>query len=887
MPTTETIQLPTDTDVPALWAEAAARAAAWLQARDLAAREAIVLLPFAALLGPARAAFAAASGFGGWPPRIETPLTLAAALGPPPQALPGHVSGDVLVDRLAAGARVRRLLGAAEPAMSLGDLEHLATLLVDAAHRVRDAALARPPAQRPAFLAVVGARTAGGSAAGSAGGAAGPAQLEARLLGAAVSWCAEGVSAATDRLFAHRPTAWIAVEIGGFDALIDGVLAQEGSDDVTAARSAHDPVPVLRLVADAPPDSPFAGVARPALATRWLCDDAEDEARAAALAVIEALDAGRTPVALVALDRSLVRRVRALLERADVPLIDETGWQLSTTRAAARLMALLRAAQAPPGSDAWLDWLTTWPSADAAALRSLEAAWRGRRRVPDRAAGARLEHAAAQHLVPLAQPGRRGLHDWLQGLAACLRADDSAAQLAADDAGTQVLAALRLDDDGMSWGAEADAPTLDLAAFAAWVAAALEVRSYTPLPGAGAAVVITPLARATLRPFAHAVVPAADHRHLGQAAPAASLVGEALAAEFGLGTRAEARQRQRFALAQLMRVPAITLLRRRLDEGEVVADSPDLQWLLLEAARRGAPPWPLDAAPTPRRELAATPLAPPHPVAAGALPAALSATQVEALRDCPYRFFARAVLRLDEPAELEADVAKRDYGEWLHLVLQHFHAARAAPGAAVLDDATRLQQAAAQATTEQGLDEAGLLPFRASFEAFAPAYLRWVVQREATGWHWQAGEVDAHAAPAALAPTVLRGRLDRVDAGPEGTRQVIDYKTGDAAKLRRKVAEPLEDTQLAFYAALLGDATPLQACYLALDGRDAPREIAHADVQRSAAALVAGLADEMRRVRDGATLDALGEGEVCEHCEARGLCRRDHWCTPAVDPEAA
>ena len=30
-------------------------------------------------------------------------------------------------------------------------------------------------------------------------------------------------------------------------------------------------------------------------------------------------------------------------------------------------------------------------------------------------------------------------------------------------------------------------------------------------------------------------------------------------------------------------------------------------------------------------------------------------------------------------------------------------------------------------------------------------------------------------------------------------------------------------------------------------------------------------------MRDGAALPALGEGPVCDFCEARGLCRRDHW----------
>jgi ATP-dependent helicase/nuclease subunit B len=41
--------------------------------------------------------------------------------------------------------------------------------------------------------------------------------------------------------------------------------------------------------------------------------------------------------------------------------------------------------------------------------------------------------------------------------------------------------------------------------------------------------------------------------------------------------------------------------------------------------------------------------------------------------------------------------------------------------------------------------------------------------------------------------------------------------------------------------------------------------------------MMAALAGEWQRLKDGAALPALGEGSVCETCEARGLCRRDHW----------
>ena len=61
----------------------------------------------------------------------------------------------------------------------------------------------------------------------------------------------------------------------------------------------------------------------------------EAEARAVATWVAAQLQGGKRDIALIALDRETARRVRALLERMDVLVADETGWTLSTTAAAA------------------------------------------------------------------------------------------------------------------------------------------------------------------------------------------------------------------------------------------------------------------------------------------------------------------------------------------------------------------------------------------------------------------------------------------------------------------------------------------------------------------------------------------------------------------------
>ena len=87
---------------------------------------------------------------------------------------------------------------------------------------------------------------------------------------------------------------------------------------------------------------------------------------------------------------------------------------------------------------------------------------------------------------------------------------------------------------------------------------------------------------------------------------------------------------------------------------------------------------------------------------------------------------------------------------------------------------------------------------------------------------------------------------------------------------------PSEDTQLAFYGALLEDDT-LAAAYLNVGERSGTEAVVHADVTHTRDALVAAVLDDMQRIAQGEPMAALGEGSGCDFCNARGLCRRDFW----------
>lgn len=853
-----TIRLDAACPPEALWATLAQATAETCASLRVPLRDAIVLVPFAQLIEPARRSFGA---LGGWQPRVETTDTWAASLGPPPVAQPGLFSGVATLDALTAAQLLRQQA-------SLDDWEardprafaEAVAATVATAQALYRAAHERAPADRAAFWDEALAACAP-LPSGAPGG------LERSLAGLAAAWARWSPAPATERLFEARPALLAWLDAGGGDPL-------------AAAVAGAGAMPSLRLDADAAPERPFDAAALLACPRRIVVDGMEAEARAVAGEVIDRLAQGQRPIALVALDRALMRRVRALLERRGVAVADETGWALSTTRAAAAVMALLKAARRDALNDDWLDALKAWPidRPRRAALQQLEHLWRAGEAVDGKPAAALLAWARAA-LAALDGAGRRTLQTWLDALTLALRDSGLGAALAADAAGRQVLAVLHLGEGAAPAGALADAmrsESLDAAGFRAWVDRTLERGSFMAPSVAGADVVMTPLARTMLRPFAAAVIGGADERNLLAAPRYEGLLAEPAARALGLPTPTTQLARERLVLAQVLRQPQLSFVRRRLDGAEPLAASPALEAMALARRRLGRPSMPEQLPQERTLEVAATPVRRPAPSAAEALPARLSASTLEALRACPYKFFARSVLRLREVEELDEGVDKRDYGNWLHAVLDRFHRSRADGG----DDAAALGRAADLVSAEMALAPARLLPYRVGFEWLLPRYLAWLHRREGAGLHWQRGEFDAERMPPELGGMRLHGRIDREDQGPAGVA-VIDYKTGSVAKLKSQQRNPCEDTQLAFYALLmqadLGDEEGFQALYLALDSADAPQELVHADVVRTARLLLAGLAEDLRRLRGGAGLPALGEGHTCTICEARGLCRRDHW----------
>ena len=795
----------------------------------------VVLVPYAQLMAQARSAWrrGASAGLAQFVPRFETTMNWTRSLrGFAPDG--DDLRLDSARDALTATSLLSRA-GLAAHQQVLGQR------LMEAAWSLAKVAAAVPPEARADWGLQLGAELAAGLEAPVFAFESATARL-------ALAWAANS-SYPTDAVFEARPA--LLVVLDGFQAEpLTLALKQAWGESVISIALA--------------PDEPEAALNTLALHAAL---DAEDEAHRAAACVLTHLLAGRNPVALVAQDRQLTRRVHAMLAGRGVAVRDETGWKLSTTRAAAALMSLLRATVWNASTDAVLDWLKNAPAFAADAVTALEISLR-RRGERDWAAVPKTE-ALVQQVQPLRaglQAGR-SLSQWLLDLRQALQSTGQWPALAQDVAGQAVLDALRLREGAEQEFADVSA-RFSLSEFTAWVSQTLEGSSFSPDHAEPAQVVILPMSQLLGRPLAAVVLPGCDEVRLPVSPEPPGLWTPEQRKLLNLPSRAELAEATRAAWHYALQFPQVDILWRLSEGGEHLMASGFVQALQLGQAPA------LAADPSALRLLTPQPCAMPRPTGEAVPLTRLSSTAYEDLRRCPYRFFALRQLKLQASDELDAEVDKRDFGNWLHGVLKSFHEALQQTPAQ--DETTRLAMlnlAAEQSTQALGLSPSEFLPFAAAWPRVRAGYLQWLTEFEASGARFDEAEVWKETPLGAL---TLVGKIDRVDRLSDGSAWVMDYKTESRATTTQRLKDALEDTQLAFYAALLTDDT-LAAAYVNVGEKDGTKSYPQPDITDLRDHLVEAISTDMARIAVGEPLPALGEGLACEFCAARGLCRKDFW----------
>ncbi|GAB4057740.1 PD-(D/E)XK nuclease family protein [Uliginosibacterium sediminicola] len=669
-------------------------------------------------------------------------------------------------------------------------------------------------------------------------------------------------------------------------ALAEGALAQllarvwPAAEDAPALRERmHDVAPAL------------IGDTRERLSL-LAADSLETLGEAVADQVLDWLEAGKRSIALIACDRLAARRARALLEREGVLVQDETGWKMVTTRVAAVVDAWLEVL----ASDAWhralIDLLRApLLFADLDALsraRGVDALDRLIRQTHIPNGLDRLR--AAENLAPesallldrliaaraLIKPEQSaGIAEWLRRLKSSLELLGALPHFQQDQAGRQWLEWL---ETRIAELAEQDGSRdsrFRFAAWRTWFNRQMDAQLYRD-ESIDSPVIMTHLAATRLRHFDAAILIGADSEHLAPPGAPGWLTHAGVRRALGLPGLASERLQLREDLAGLLLASdaaCIAWQSQRRDE----ALMPAAEVALLETAlsrdgdcliRPRARPCP--ASPQLGATTPAAPAAPPERI-----PQRLSASGLKALVDCPYRYFARYVLRLGELEELSEGMEKKDFGEQLHLILHRFHSQF--PRLEAESDEVLL--AALEAITEEAFAQAIERNFqdhawRLRWRAQLADYLAWQRQREAGGWFWQGGEVNIELEHELGGGRSLHlfGRLDRVDADGKGLHALLDYKSRGLKALREQVKDP-DDVQLAFYTVLQGRHVA-EAAYVALDG-EALGTAPLAEPEERAAALLDCITDSFNALHDGAAMPAQGTALACAYCEMRGLCRKE------------
>ncbi len=638
----------------------------------------------------------------------------------------------------------------------------------------------------------------------------------------------------------------------------------------------------------------------------------EAEARAVVSQVGEWLTAGLRRIALIAQDRLTARRVRALLEREGVLISDETGWKLSTSRAAAAVDALL---ETVAGNAYFRDLLDLCKSphvfADIAederkaAVFILESALRkasvksGLLRVRRCLQTIGSDPATERALLLLdrieaacalldARPA--SLVRWIGRLQKALEVLGAIDALRGDAAGQVLLDLLEMRRGEL----DGSLVQFSFNAWRDWLNREFESANFRDA-AINSPIVLTPLNAVCLRRFEAAVLIGCDARQLSPENGGA-FFNQSVRRELGLRTREDDERALRRDLELLLAtVPHVVVTWQSERDGEANLLAPELA--LLSTLHRLAwqddlcrPPLPVrsengaDVETTPQTTLSAAPVAP-----LSLIPGRVSVSAYANLVACPYRFFARYVLGLVEMDEVQEEMDKSEYGLLVHRVLERFH--RQCPVVFRLSEAQAL--AALQACVDDIFapaveDNFLAIGWKQRWEKRLSAYLDWQREVEAEGWRWAqaetpvshyvslAGDAGGGFGAHEASGVELYGRIDRIDIRSSDACAVsyalIDYKTQSVKAVRERLSD---DIQLASYALLHGGAE--KASYLALDDERIVAVSSDEGSQLVDAAKAQGrrLGAVFGAMRQGAKLPAHGTESVCAWCEMRGLCRKD------------
>jgi ATP-dependent helicase/nuclease subunit B len=562
-------------------------------------------------------------------------------------------------------------------------------------------------------------------------------------------------------------------------------------------------------------------------------------------------------IALVAQDRLAARRARALLSRLgnSLRIRDETGWKLSTTRAAAAfdsLLELIRAPKEGPSANVLLEFLQN-PYFDLA--RSLQkssqvcvdlitqledillasqakSGWETFIAAIDKANGYASTHGGSpnEQLIKLIQFAKKLHLAWQSPLLECssayaqlqnsLEEAGMAQRLEKDAAGKQLLEVLKRFD--LSGGPYKDLK-MRLPEWLSLLKTVIEEAAYEEAgKEAGATLSILPLSSTRLREFDAVVVIGCDEQQLPAFSEPPLFFSDALNRYLKSSTITAQYIQQARDLSQLLvTCKSVDLIwQSKSKSGEPLRPSAWIQ--RLQVVLKKKIPWevvevklkPFEGQSQPIQKSVSIPDLDLR------IPTTVSPSAYKALRDCPYRYYVSNLLGLRKVKEFEEGFDASLAGQTLHALLRNFF------------QALKTEEKKSHSTIHGGSDarrqwmiehlmkfsdkefekliagDARILGTLRDWQKQIPSFVDWQLKRENEGWRYHDAELSVGFTLSITDPNGIKqdiriaGRADRFDIheSDASAAAVIDYKNQKIKKITQRAENILDDPQLLIYA---------------------------------------------------------------------------------------
>ncbi len=649
------------------------------------------------------------------------------------------------------------------------------------------------------------------------------------------------------------------------------------------------------------------------------------------------IDKNIKKIGVVTTDRKLVRRLRAVLEHANVPANDAAGWALATTSAAVavewwlqlveehypakQLISLVNSPFFPIEDKQLHQQAITYLEKEIILKYNLHNGLANYRTFIDKARDSEKSQAhraddsifnylsnvldkienSSLLLAKLFNYKSFPLHKFITELSNSLKPLGLYTNLKSDLAGEQIIkllesqaAQFKLIDNKMNWS--------ECRRFMSRVFDQQNFKPPTSLSIQQSTITFCSLEQSRLQKFDALVIASVDNKHFPSSNSNYVFFNENVRTEIGIPTWRDDRQRQLHQFRCLLDASDHILLTiQTLNNGETIQPSPWLEAIetfytlaydtnlidhqliamvdqeITNVIHHSIIKLPIDTEQ-------------PKPLLIDELkPSKVSISQYQNLVNCPYQYFALSCLKLAPTDELQDELNNADFGSLVHQAIHAFfsktqyypgpfqHKVTAPNRSKAEDMLTSISEAVFKQEHVTHENNFNNYLWLQRWKRLIPSFIDWEINRQIE--HTPREHELAISMPINTQFQAF-GRLDRVDNNNSGDA-IIDYKTGQTPSKKSVVNG--EQVQLPMYA-LLNDSnastSTTRAEYVVIGKNNTVKETAiikDTELEELKKMHLDRLHAFFQSMNENLPFTALANEETCKRCDAFGICRKPFW----------